>query len=329
MQEFCVTKPNSLLNQLKDRSTLVVEYGEIPFLQALQPRDAFIDVHTVHHAVIQDEFEHLLENAADIAEGLELHGNDLIEAVADLVITLYGVKILGHIDGRIYIYLDARLSFDPEGLIARAKRLVNVLDSRKVDHDRVYWVIPATWEGIQAMSKLEEDGIHCVATFVFSIIQAMAAAENNISVINTYVGRIQDWYAEKIGSDFISRDDPGVLSASNIFKYIKKHGFNSEVMASSFRDEDQVVSMAGCDLIVLNPDILLDLSKDEIELENRLHFQPNGVKPLLRQNPDEKTFRWLINADPMATSKLAEGIRILANNRDRLEEMIEKELLDE
>jgi transaldolase len=244
-------------------------------------------------------------------------------AAMDNLFVQFGREILKHVAGRVSTEVDARLSFDMSGSIARAQRLIALYERHGISRERVLIKLASTWEGIRAAEKLEREGIHCNMTLLFSFAQAVACADAGVTLISPFVGRIYDWYraARKV-DDIPVDDDPGVASVARIYAYYKKHGYQTQVMGASFRKTEQILALAGCDLLTIAPDLLEKLAKAPGPIERKL--SPEGARKAGGEKiaMDEKTFRWMHNDDAMATDKLADGIRRFDADARKLERLI-------
>lgn len=316
------------LSQLKQYTTVVADTGDFGSIQAYEPQDATTNPTLIYKAVQMEAYTHLMEKAAEMAEKEGNHGTVLLESVLDHLLVLFGREILKIIPGRVSTEVDARLSFDVEGTVAKARHIIQLYDNQGIDRDRVLIKIASTWEGLQAARLLEKEGIHCNLTLLFSLIQAITAAENGCTLISPFVGRILDWYKAQTGTDYAPQDDPGVQSVTQIYHYLKHHDLPTEVMGASFRNAGEIRALAGCDLLTISPDLLEELKNTHEPLERQLSVARAKAEPIQRMEVDEKTFRWHLNADPMATDKLAEGIRKFAADTENLFDLIEQEVID-
>lgn len=316
------------LSQLKGFTTVVADTGDFESIRAYEPQDATTNPTLIYKAVQMDAYAHLLEKAAEMAEKEGSHGSELVDSVIDHLLVLFGTEILKIIPGRVSTEVDARLSFDVDGTLAKARHIISLYKKQGVEPDRVLIKIASTWEGLQAARILEKEGIHCNLTLLFSLIQAITAAQNNCTLISPFVGRILDWYVAQTGGEYDSQDDPGVQSVTQIYHYLKHHEHGTEVMGASFRNIGQIQSLAGCDLLTISPDLLEELKNTHKPLERQLTVKRAKAEPIQKMEIDEKTFRWHLNADPMATDKLAEGIRKFASDTENLSDLIEKEIID-
>jgi transaldolase len=241
----------------------------------------------------------------------------------DQVFVNFGCEILKHIPGRVSTEVDARLSFDTQGSIAKAQRFISLYEKQGVKRERVLIKLASTWEGIKAAEKLEREGIHCNMTLLFSFAQAVACADAGVTLISPFVGRIYDWYkASRKVDDIPVEEDPGVASVAKIYTYYKKHGYKVQVMGASFRKTGQILALAGCDLLTIAPDLLEKLSKAEGAIPRMLSPEKAKAQSVDKVRWDEKAFRWEHNQDAMATDKLAEGIRRFDADARKLEKLL-------
>jgi transaldolase len=316
------------LTQLKGFTTVVADTGDFESIQAYEPQDATTNPTLIYKAVRMEAYSQLLEQAAAQAEEEGLHGTALVESVIDHLLVLFGREILKIIPGRVSTEVDARLSFNTEGTIAKARHIIALYDRHGISRDRVLIKIASTWEGLEAAKVLEGEGIHCNLTLLFSLVQAAAAAHNGCTLISPFVGRILDWYVANTGGEYSAAEDPGVQSVTQIYHYLKHHDYPTEVMGASFRNIGQIQALAGCDLLTISPELLKELQHTRLPLERQLTVARAKAEPIARMAMDEKTFRWHLNADPMATDKLAEGIRKFAADTENLSDLIEREIID-
>lgn len=316
------------LTQLKRYTTVVADTGDFGSIKAYAPQDATTNPTLIYKAVQMEAYAHLMEKAAEMAEREGSHGSVLMESVLDHLLVLFGKEILNIIPGRVSTEVDARLSFDVNGTVRKARHIIELFDSQGIDRERILIKIASTWEGLQAAEILEKEGIHCNLTLLFSLIQAITAAENKCTLISPFVGRILDWYKAQTGMEYSAQDDPGVQSVTQIYHYLKHYDLGTQVMGASFRNIGEIQALAGCDLLTISPALLEELSNNEAPLERQLSVERAKAEPIQRMQIDEKTFRWHMNADPMATDKLAEGIRTFAADTENLIELIEREVID-
>jgi transaldolase len=304
------------LESLRRYSLVVADTGDIDAVARWKPQDATTNPSLLLVSAEDPRYQPLVENA------LRQAGGD-IAAAMDMLFVLFGAEILKHVAGRVSTEVDARLSFDSERSIAKARRFVELYEKAGVSRERVLVKLASTWEGIRAAEKLEREGIHCNMTLLFSFAQAVACAEAGVTLISPFVGRIYDWHkqARKV-EDIPIEEDPGVASVTRIYDYYKKHGYKTQVMGASFRKAGQIVALAGCDLLTIAPDLLEKLSRAQGELPRALSPEQAKTQPIAKISLDEKAFRWMHNEDAMATEKLAEGIRRFDADARKLERLI-------
>lgn len=322
------TVKNSQLEQLKEFTTVVADTGDFASLKAYTPQDATTNPTLILKAVQMDAYAHLLEKAAAETQSSGLDSEARIAAVIDRLLVLFGIEILNIVPGRVSTEIDARLSFDTESSVAKAREIISIYESKGISRERILVKIASTWEGLAAAKVLQSEGISVNMTLLFSLAQAVVAAENRAQLISPFVGRILDWYKNKTGKDFIGADDPGVQSVTQIYNYYKHFGYTTEVMGASFRNISEIQNLAGCDLLTISPSLLDELKSNDQPLERVLEPEAARKIEIRRIGSDEKTFRWLMNEDPMATEKLAEGIRNFAADTEKLSDMIREQIID-
>ena len=245
----------------------------------------------------------------------------------DKLLVSFGCEILKIVPGRVSTEVDAGLSFDTEGTLAKAHRLIELYRKAGIGRERILIKIASTWEGIRAAEKLEREGIHCNLTLLFSFAQAVACAEAGVTLISPFVGRIYDWYKKERGGDIPADEDPGVASVTRIYNYFKKFDYKTQVMGASFRKVDQIVRLAGCDLLTISPDLLKQMEDVPGEITRRLSVETAKASDAAKIHLDEKTFRWMHNEDPMAVEKLSEGIRKFYADARKLEQFARTKVL--
>lgn len=316
----------SQLEQLKEYTKVVADTGDFESMKEYQPLDATTNPSLILQAAEKAEYKHLVEKAVGELKDSGKSGDELVEAIIDRVLILFGIEILKIVPGRVSTETDARLSFDKEGTIAKARQLIAMYEAEGISRDRVLIKIASTWEGIKAAEELEKEGIHCNLTLLFAFAQAVACAEAKVQLISPFVGRIYDWFKKETGTDYVGAEDPGVQSVQNIYNYYKKFGYETEVMGASFRNKGQITELTGCDLLTISPKLLEELQNDEAPLEPRLTAETGAAYEGKKISLDEKAFRFLFNEDAMATEKTAQGIRAFSADIVKLENLI-KELL--
>lgn len=305
------------LERLRQFTTLVADTGDFNAMRAYAPRDATTNPTLILKAAQKPEYRALLEQT------VAAHPDEPVAGVCDRLLVRFGQEILSIVPGRVSTEVDARLSFDVEATLARARRLVELYEQAGIDRKRVLVKVASTWEGIRAAEVLEREGIHCNLTLLFSFAQAVACADAGVTLVSPFVGRIFDWYRKRDGVDYAPDDDPGVQSVRRIYGYFKKFGYPTEVMGASFRNTGQVLALAGCDLLTISPELLEQLRGSTQEVARRLDPARAREEPVERVRFDEKQWRWALNEDAMATEKLAEGIRAFAADAARLEQLMQ------
>jgi transaldolase len=311
----------TVLESLKKYSTVVADTGDFQAIARLKPQDATTNPSLLYTAAQKSEYRHLVEEAMDHAEKEGGDEKAQAEAFMDQLFVSFGREILKVIPGRVSTEVDARLSFDTEGTMAKARHLISMYEKNGTDRNRVLIKVASTWEGIRAAEKLEREGIHCNLTLLFSFAQAVACAEAGVTLISPFVGRIYDWYKKENGGKDIAVDqDPGVASVTRIYNYYKKYGYKTLVMGASFRKVEQIERLAGCDLLTISPDLLEKMQQTQGELQPGLTPENAKKSQDEKLHLDEKSFRWLHNEDAMANDKLSEGIRKFNADARKLEE---------
>jgi transaldolase len=310
----------NLFDSLKRYTTVVADTGDLEAIARHKPQDATTNPSLLYQAAQMPEYEHILEEA--IQHALQSPGDRAarIEAFMDKLLVRFGCEILKIVPGRVSTEVDAGLSFDTQGTLAKAHRLIGLYQQAGVGPERVLIKIASTWEGIRAAEQLEREGIHCNLTLLFSFAQAVACAEAGVTLISPFVGRITDWYKKERGGDIPADEDPGVASVMRIYNYFKKFDYKTQVMGASFRSVDQVVRLAGCDLLTISPTLLEQMEKTPGEVTRRLSASTAKASDVAKIHLDEKTFRWLHNEDAMAVEKLSEGIRKFYADARKLEQ---------
>lgn len=314
------------LEQLKSMTTVVADTGDIEAIKLWQPQDATTNPSLLLKAAGLEQYKNLVSKSITFGQSKENDKQKAISSACDHLAVAIGTEILKYIPGRVSTEVDARLSFDTKATIAKAKNIISLYDLNGISKDRVLIKIASTWEGIQAAKSLEQEGIQCNLTLLFSFTQAAAAAEAGVFLISPFVGRILDWYKKSTGkTSYPAEDDPGVLSVSQIYNYYKACGYKTIVMGASFRNLEEIEQLAGCDRLTISPDLLEKLANDEAKLERKL--SPSNTGPQEKLILSEADFRWLLNEDPMATEKLAEGIRKFAEDQVALENLIREQIV--
>jgi transaldolase len=308
------------LDQLKEHTIVVCDTGDVAAIERIKPQDATTNPSLIYKAAGMSEYVALVDDAIAYAKG------DL-DLAMDKVAVNFGVEITKIVPGYVSTEVDARLSFDTEATLAKARKIIALYKEVGVDKSRILVKIAATWEGIKAAEVLEKEGITCNLTLIFSMAQAIACAEAGCTLISPFVGRIMDWHKKDQGvAGFSGPEDPGVISVSTIFNYYKKHGHNTIVMGASFRNTDEIIELTGCDRLTIAPDLLDKLGATTEVVAKRLDATKAVAMDIPKIDASEKNFRWMLNEDPMATEKLAEGIRNFAKDIVKLEDILKAKL---
>ena len=307
------------LDQLKQYTTVVADTGDFQSMQAFAPQDATTNPSLILKAVQKPEYRSLLDHV------LQNHPGKSTSEMVDHLLVEFGKKILAIIPGRVSTETDARLSFDTQATLQKARQLIALYDAAGVSRQRVLIKIASTWEGIQAAKVLEKEGIHCNMTLLFCLPQAIAAAEAGAQLISPFVGRIYDWHKKATGTEYTGTNDPGVQSVGRIYEYYKKFGYPTEVMGASFRNTSQILELAGCDLLTISPELLQKLRDAQGPIEPKLSAQKAASATIQKITLNESAFRLALNDDAMATEKLAEGIRLFCADSEKLEQLINAE----
>ncbi|ACB96794.1 transaldolase [Beijerinckia indica] len=311
---------SSKLDQLKTMTTIVADTGDMEAIRAFSPVDSTTNPTLILKAAQMPAYKNLVEEA--ILWGLS--HNQPTSAITDRLSVNFGEELTKIVPGRVSTEVDADLSFDVEGTVAKARAIIADYARRGISRERILIKIAATWEGIRAAEILQREGIDCNMTLIFSLAQAVACADAKAFLISPFVGRILDWYSKKEGKTYTPETDPGVLSVRQIYAYYKAHGVKTIIMGASFRSKGEIEALAGCDRLTISPALLDELAKDNGALERKLDPKTAAETAPASLALDEKTFRYLLNEDAMATEKLAEGIRSFANDLQSLRELVSK-----
>jgi transaldolase len=304
------------LEQLKQYTTVVADTGDFQAIQQYTPRDATTNPSLILKAVQKEEYKPLLEKA--VRDNMDASTGEVI----DHLLVAFGKQILRVIPGRVSTEIDASLSFNTAGSVAKGRELIKLYEKNGIDRERVLIKMASTWEGIRASEILEKEGIHTNMTLLFSLPQAIACAEAGAQLISPFVGRIYDWYKKSTGIDYEGAEDPGVQSVKRIYNYYRKFGYKTEVMGASFRNTGQILELAGCDLLTISPDLLQKLADTTSPIERKLSADSGKNAAIGKISMDEPTFRFMLNEDAMATEKTAEGIRAFVADTGKLKQII-------
>ena len=319
------TKLNQL-EQLKKFTKIVADTADFESIKEFKPQDATTNPSLVYAATQKPEYAHLLDEVLADRKKSGLSGATEIEDICDHLLVQFGCDILEIVPGRVSTETDARLSFDVEGSIRKARQLVKLYEERKIPRERVLIKVASTWEGINAAEQLQREGIRCNLTLMFSLPQAVRCAEAKVQLISPFVGRIYDWYKKEMKRDYIGPEDPGVQSVTEIFTFYKKFGIPTEVMGASFRNTGQIRELAGCDCLTISPELMKELSESTEPLERKLDPEKAKSAKIEKLELDEKKFRWMLNDNAMAYEKTGEGIRKFAADVVKLEKFVASKL---
>ncbi len=305
------------LDQLKQYTKVVADTGDFVSMKEFAPQDATTNPSLILKAAAMPDYAHLVDQAIQDAGA-----TTALNRVIDRLLVVFGLEILKIVPGRVSSEVDARLSFDHDGTLTKAREIVALYEKAGISRDRILIKIASTWEGIKAAEVLEKEEIHCNLTLLFSFAQAVACAESGIQLISPFVGRILDWHKKNTGKEFVGAADPGVISVTQIYTYYKKFGYRTEVMGASFRNKGEILELAGCDLLTIAPPLLAELKASSDPVVRKLDPTKAISADLERVSFDEKAFRFALNEDAMATEKTAEGIRHFSADIVKLEQLI-------
>ena len=306
------------LDQLKQYTIVVADTGDFQSIAQFLPQDATTNPSLILKAVQKPEYQPLF------AATVQAHKGEPVGDIMNHVLVAFGSEILKIIPGRVSAEVDARLSFDTEATVEKAKTVIALFEAKGYARERILIKIAATWEGIQAAKILEAQGTHTNLTLMFSLAQAVACANANVTLISPFVGRIYDWFKKQTGTEYDASNDPGVESVRTIYNYYKKFGIKTQVMGASFRNVGQIIGLAGCDLLTISPDLLKQLQEMNEPVSAALNSENAQAQTIESLNQTEASFRLMLNNDPMANEKLAEGIRLFCVDTEKLVTLIEQ-----
>ncbi|MGH7144938.1 MAG: transaldolase [Planctomycetota bacterium] len=318
--------PNQL-EQLKQFTVVVADTGDFATMKQYAPRDATTNPSLLLKASENAEYKPVVEKALGEAKKSGQSGANLVDLAMTRLSVAFGCEILKIIPGRVSTEVDARLSFDTAGSVAKARQIIDLYSAAGIGRERILIKLASTWEGVQAAAILRQEGIHCNMTLLFSFAQAVACAQAGVQLISPFVGRILDWHKANSGRDFAPAEDPGVASVTAIYNYYKKFGYKTEVMGASFRNKGEITELAGCDLLTISPQLLGELQAAPEPLARKLSPESAHKSDQQKLDLDENAFRWLHNEDAMATEKLADGIRKFTADIRKLEKTVGPKLL--
>ncbi len=317
----------SQLDSLKKFSSVVADTGDIDSIQKFNPDDCTTNPSLIFKAVQSNKYKNLVDEVISNSKSRKFsQTEDQINYIADQLTIAFGIELTKIVPGYVSTEVDSDLSFNTEATVEKAKQIINSYEQSGVPKNRILIKIAGTWEGIQAVKKLEAEGISCNCTLIFSLTQAIACAEAGAFLISPFVGRILDWFKSNTQKDYDSSNDPGVESVEKIFNYFKKFNYNTIVMAASFRNKDEIINLAGCDKLTISPTLLEELSQNDDEIKLKLSKENSSSLDIERINVNESSFRWHLNENQMASFKLAEGIRLFNKDLLKLKELIRGQL---
>jgi transaldolase len=311
------------LEQLKRMTTVVSDTGDINSIKKYAPTDATTNPSLIYQAAQESQYQYLIDEAIRWGTNKTSNETQMLHLIMDKLFVNFGAEILKIVPGRVSTEVDARLSYDVEGSIHKATSLIGLYEAAGIDRNRVLIKLASTWEGVQAARVLEKEGIHCNMTLMFSLVQAIACAEAKATLISPFVGRILDWYlAHEKKESYPPEQDPGVVSVTQIYNYYKKFGYKTQVMGASFRNVDEILQLAGCDLLTIAPKFLEVLTNAQGDVPRKLNADTAKKMEIEKIEIDEKSFRYGVNDNAMACEKLAEGIRKFAADTIKLEKYV-------
>ena len=317
----------SQLESLKKFSSVVADTGDIDSIQKFSPDDCTTNPSLIFKAVQSNKYKKLFDEVLANSKSRKFNQlNDQVDYIADQLAIAFGIELTKIVPGYVSTEVDSDLSFNTEATVEKAKQIINSYEQSGVPRNRILIKIAGTWEGIQAVKKLEAEGISCNCTLIFSLTQAVACAEAGAFLISPFVGRILDWFKANSSKDYDATNDPGVESVEKIYNYFKKYNYNTIVMAASFRNKEEVINLAGCDKLTISPSLLEELNKSEGDLDQKLSQNQSSQIDIDRINVNESSFRWHLNENQMASFKLAEGIRLFNKDLLKLKETIREQL---
>ena len=317
----------SQLESLKKFSSVVADTGDIDSIQKFSPDDCTTNPSLIFKAVQSNKYKKLFDEVLANSNSRKFnHLNDQVNYIADQLAIAFGIELTKIVPGYVSTEVDSDLSFNTEATVEKAKQIINSYEQSGVPRNRILIKIAGTWEGIQAVKKLEAEGISCNCTLIFSLTQAVACAEAGAFLISPFVGRILDWFKANSSKDYDTTNDPGVESVEKIYNYFKKYNYNTIVMAASFRNKEEIINLAGCDKLTISPTLLEELNKSEGDLDQKLSQNQSSQIDIDRINVNESSFRWHLNENQMASFKLAEGIRLFNKDLLKLKETIREQL---
>ena len=315
------------LESLKKYSSVVADTGDIDSIIKFSPDDCTTNPSLIFKAVQSNKYTKLVEDVISNSKSRKFNvTSDQIDYISDQLAIAFGIELTKIVPGYVSTEVDANLSFDTNATIEKAKQIINSYEQSGVPKNRILIKVAGTWEGIQAVKKLEAEGISCNCTLIFSLTQAVACAEAGAFLISPFVGRILDWFKSNTSHEYDSSNDPGVESVGKIYNYFKQYNFKTVVMAASFRNKEEIINLAGCDKLTISPALLQNLSETKGDITPKLTALEAGKSKLVRVNVNESSFRWHLNENQMASFKLGEGIRLFNKDMLKLKDLIKSKL---
>ena len=315
------------LESLKKYSSVVADTGDIDSIIKFSPDDCTTNPSLIFKAVQSNKYSKLVEDVISNSKSRKFnYSSDQIDYISDQLAIAFGIELTKIVPGYVSTEVDANLSFDTNATIEKAKQIINSYEQSGVSKNRILIKVAGTWEGIQAVKKLEAEGISCNCTLIFSLTQAVACAEAGAFLISPFVGRILDWFKSNTSHEYDSSNDPGVESVGKIYNYFKQYNFKTVVMAASFRNKEEIINLAGCDKLTISPALLQELNETEGDITPKLTALEAGNSKLDRVNVNESSFRWHLNENQMASFKLGEGIRLFNKDMLKLKDLIKSKL---
>jgi transaldolase len=317
----------NLLEQLKKYTQVVADSGDFESYVQFKPIDGTTNPSLIYAASQKKEYAHLVDAAVEYGRKQGSTFESKLAESLDMLAVNFGMEILKIVPRRVSTEVDARLSFDAEGSLSKARKIIGLYEENGISREKILIKLASTWEGIRTAEQLEKEGIHSNLTLLFSKAQAIACAEAKVQLISPFVGRIYDWHKKDRGVDSItSNEDPGVQSVNYIYNYYKKYGYQTEVMGASFRNIGEIIELAGCDLLTISPNLLAELENTQDELTRKLDPEKSKAMDIEHIHLEEKDYRWMHNEDAMAVEKLSEGIRKFTEDLVKLEKFIAAKL---
>ncbi len=317
-------KTKTTLDILKTYTTVVADTSDFELIEKYQPQDATTNPSLILKSCQKEEYKDLIDEA--ILFGKSQISKNTLDLITTKLFVNFGLEILKKIPGRVSIEIDAKYSFDTDKSVEIAKLIISLFEKNGIDKERILIKLATTFESINACKILEKENIHCNMTLLFSLIQAIGASDAKATLISPFVGRILDWYKKNYKKEYLPHEDPGVLSVTSIYNYFKKFDINTQIMGASFRNINEILELSGCDLLTISPNFLQELEENKKEIQRKLDPKLSKDIAIDKISFDEKTFRYLLNQDAMATEKLSEGIRKFEEDLNKIKHLIKNKI---